>query len=389
MSAPTPQSSETILAALVGFDTTSCNSNLPMLDWVESYLAPYGAQCERVFDETGAKANLFATIGPEGANDGGVILSGHTDTVPVDGQTWQTDPFSLTAKDGRLYGRGTCDMKGFLAACLAKVPDMAAAPLARPIHLAFSYDEEVGCLGVIGLVDALGKRGAQFEACFVGEPTEMDVVTAHKAKHAYKARFRGHTCHSSLAPLGVNAVYYAAKLVDAIEQMADDFANGPRDDLFDMPVSTAHVGVFNGGTALNIVPAEAAVDFEFRVLPTEDIGAAVDKMRRTVAELDAQMSARDPACGVSLELLSEVPGLDTAPEAEVTALAKRLAGRNAHAKVAFGTEAGRFNDGLSVPSIVVGPGSIDQAHKANEFITVDQLRRCEAFIDNVIGHQSQ
>ncbi|MEM8856044.1 MAG: acetylornithine deacetylase, partial [Pseudomonadota bacterium] len=378
-----------ILAALVGFDTTSRNSNLPLLDWVEDYLSPYGATCERVFDETGTKANLFATLGPDGAEDGGIILSGHTDTVPVDGQTWQTDPFSLTAKEGKLYGRGTCDMKGFLAACLAKVPAMAAAPLARPIHLAFSYDEEVGCLGVIGLVEALGKRGAQFEACFVGEPTQMDVVTAHKSKRSFTTHFRGLTCHSSLAPLGVNAVAYGAKLVAAIDQMADAFANGPRDDMFDMPVSTAHVGVFNGGTALNIVPAEATIDFEFRVLPTEDIDAAVDTIRQTVAEIDAQMSARDPSCGVSLEELSAIPGLNTAPEAEVTALAKRLAGRNAHTKVAFGTEAGRFHDGLSVPSIVVGPGSIDQAHKADEFIAVEQLRRCEAFIDNVIGHQSQ
>ncbi len=385
---PARLSTEEILAALIGFDTTSRNSNLALIAWVEDYLTSHGVANFRVPDETGGKANLFATIGPEDVP--GLILSGHTDTVPVDGQDWASDPYALVERAGRLFGRGTADMKGFLACCLAAVPDMAAAPLARPIHLAFSYDEEVGCLGVVELIERLAGQGRRFEACIVGEPTSMQVVTAHKTKRSLRATFHGLSCHSSLALEGVNAVSYAARLVAKLDAMAVRLSDGPSDPLFDMPVSTAHVGVFHGGTALNIVPDRAEVTFEFRVLPTEDADALVDEITGFVrGVLEPEMRARHADARVDLDVLSAFPGLDTADDADVVALAKRLARRNDHAKVAFGTEGGRFAQGLGVPTVVVGPGAIAQAHKPDEYIAVSQLRACEAFLARLVEHCSE
>ncbi|MEM6847267.1 MAG: acetylornithine deacetylase, partial [Pseudomonadota bacterium] len=364
-----------ILAALVAFDTTSRNSNLPLVEWVEDYLSRYGVESERVYDATGEKANLWATIGP--ADAAGIVLSGHTDVVPVDGQDWASDPFTLTERDGKLYGRGSADMKGFLAACLAKVPAMVEAPLEKPIHLAFSYDEEVGCQGVLTLVAALKDKPLRYEACIVGEPTSMGVVTAHKTTRRYRADFTGLACHSSLAPQGVSAVSYAARLVAYIDETAARLAAGPQDELFDLPHSTANVGIFSGGTALNIVPASASVDFEYRMLPQVDLQAEHDALTEFVAGLNEDMAARDPSCGATLEMIISVPGLDTSPDAEVVTFAKRLAGRNDHAKVAFGTEAGSFSGELAIPTVVLGPGAIAQAHKADEFIAISQLTSCE------------
>ena len=267
---------------------------------------------------------------------------------------------------------------------------MMAAPLARPIHLAFSYDEEVGCLGVIPLIERLAAEGRRFEACLVGEPTNMQVVTAHKTKRSLKATFHGLACHSSLAPEGVNAVSHAARLVARIDAIGERLGRGPSDSLFDMPVSTAHVGVMNGGTALNIVPDRAEVVFEFRMLPSEDAAAPVAEIEAFVrGELEPEMRARHAECRIDLETVSGFPGLDTSPDAPVTALAKRLARRNDHAKVAYGTEGGRFAQGLGVPTVVVGPGAIAQAHRPDEFIAVSELRACEAFLDRLIDHCSE
>ena len=375
--------SEAVLAALVGFDTTSRHSNLALVEWVEAYLERHGVPSFRVANAAGDKANLFATIGPEGVP--GVILSGHTDTVPVDGQDWSSDPFVLTERDGRLHGRGTTDMKGFLACCLAAVPAMRAAPLTRPIHLALSYDEEVGCLGVVGLIERLADEGRRFEACLVGEPTSMQVVTAHKAKRSLRATVRGLSCHSSLAPEGVNAVSYAARLVARIDAIGARLADGPSDALYDTPASTAHVGTFTGGTALNIVPDRAEIVFEFRVLPGEDADGPVDEIVAHAKEtLEPEMRARHAGAGIELETLAAFPGLDTSDDADVVALAKGLARRNDHAKVAFGTEGGRFADGLGVPTVVVGPGSIAQAHVPDEFVAASELRRCEAFLERLV-----
>ena len=372
-----------ILEALVGFDTTSRNSNLAIVAWIEDYLDRLGVVHERIADKTGDKANLWATIGPAGTP--GYILSGHTDVVPVDGQTWSNDPFHLAARDGRLYGRGAADMKGFLACCLAAVPDMV--DLARPIHLAFSHDEEVGCVGVRGLIAHLGAAGVKPAACFVGEPTGMNVVIGHKSKRSFRVTVRGRTCHSSLAPEGVNAVEYAARLVVEIRAMAERLARaGARDPLYDVPYTTTHTGVIAGGTALNIVPDICSFQFEFRALAADDVDAlAGEVMAYARDRLEPEMRAVAPEAGIAFEVMSGFPGLDTPPAVDIVALTKSLAGRGDHGKVAYGTEAGLFA-AAGIPTVVIGPGSIEQAHKADEFIAVSELDACGAFLDRLIAH---
>ncbi len=381
------QSIQDILARLVSFDTTSRNSNLPLIEWVEQYLADHGVASERVYDPSGEKANLYATIGP--ADVPGYILSGHTDTVPVDGQDWHTNPFELVASEDKLYGRGTVDMKGFLACVLSRVPDMVNADLGAPIHLAFSCDEEVGCRGVPFLLKELVDRPVKPRACFVGEPSSMEVVIAHKAKRSFRAEFIGKACHSSQAPSGVNAISYASRLITYLDRLAEKLAGGPKGDLYDVPISTAHVGVVHGGAALNIVPDRCTVDYEFRVLPSEDIAAIAQGVTDYVATLDREMKARAPECGAQVHVLSAFPGLDTEPGDEVVKLALNLAGEQRVKKVAYGTEAGLFTQTLGVPSVVLGPGSIDQAHTPNEFVSIDQLALCGSFIDRLIATTSQ
>lgn len=373
-----------ILSTLVAFDTTSRNSNLDLIDWVEPYLQSCGFACERIYDATGLKANLWASIGPSDVP--GFILSGHTDVVPVDGQDWSSDPFRLRQEGGRLYGRGACDMKGFLAVCLAAAERMRETPLKQPIHLAFSYDEEVGCVGGRVLAEHLGRKPLRQEACFVGEPTSMGVIIGHKGKRSMRVGVRGKTGHSALAPQGVNAVEYGARLVAEISRIADRLAaEGARDDLYDVPHSTGHVGILRGGTALNIVPDEALILFEFRAIGGVDPDTLVDEVVRYCREvLEPRMKAVDPATGFDFEVFAGFPGLDMPPDAEVVTLAKALAGQNGHAKVAFGTEAGLFHDIAGVPTVVIGPGSIEQAHKADEWIELDQLQRCAAFVGRLI-----
>lgn len=372
------------LRDLVAFDTTSRNSNLPLIEHVEAFLGPLGFRCERVPDETGTKANLWATIGP--ADVPGFVLSGHTDVVPVDGQAWDTDPFVLTERDGRLHGRGACDMKGFLAACLAAAPGMATAGLKRPIHLAFSYDEEVGCVGARSLVARLAERGVRPRACFVGEPTSMGVVVGHKAKRSVAATVRGHTVHSSLAPRGVNAVELAALLVARIREIAERFAaEGARDGLYDVPFTTAHVGVLHGGTALNIVADRAEILFEVRAIGADDPDAVLAEIEAYAREtLEPRMKAVRAGTGIAFDVYAGFPGLDTPPDAEVVTLAKRLAGRNEHAKVAYGTEAGLFSELGGIPTVVIGPGDIAQAHQANEWIATSELEACGRFLGEVV-----
>src|SRR4051812_44700235 len=379
------QSSKDILSALVGFDTVSRNSNLELIGWVENYLDGLGVKHERIYDDTGKKSNLWATVGP--ADVPGFILSGHTDVVPVDDQNWTDSPFRLTERDGKLYGRGSTDMKGYVACCLAAVPDMLKSNLRKPLHLAFSYDEEVGCWGVRRMIPKIAEGPAKPIACFVGEPTEMDVVIGHKGKRSFKVTVRGRTCHSSLAPLGVNAVEYAARVIAKIRDISDRMAkSGARDELYDVPFTTGHTGYLHGGTALNIVPDIATFEFEFRVL-------AVDKSSLLAQEvidyaknvLEPEMKAVAPEAGFDFEDRSEFAGLDTAPDAEVTLLAKHLSGRNRHSKVAYGTEGGLFAL-AGIPTVVCGPGSIDQAHKADEFIAVSELEKCGKFLDRLISH---
>jgi len=374
-----------ILAALVGFDTTSRNSNLALVAWIETYLTGLGVHCRRVPDPGGEKTNLWATIGP--ADIPGWILSGHTDVVPVDGQNWSTDPFRLAERDGRLYGRGTADMKGFDACCLAAVPDMLARPLAQPIHLALSYDEEVGCIGVRHLIATLEGGSARPVGCVVGEPTGMSVVIGHKAKRSFTVTVRGRTCHSSLAPHGVNAVEYAARLITKIRTINDRLARqGARDPLYDVPHTTAHTGLIRGGTALNIVPDRCTFEFEFRSIAADHMDDLVDEVMRYARDhLEPEMTAVAPEAGITFELRSGFPGLETSPDDEVVRLAKTLTDQTHHAKVAFGTEAGLFA-AAGIPAVVMGPGAIEQAHKADEFITIAELARCGAFLERLIDH---
>jgi acetylornithine deacetylase len=374
-----------LLARLVAFDTTSRNSNLPLVEWVRHTLADLGVPLEIFPDAERRKASLYATIGP--ANMPGYVLSGHTDVVPVDGQVWTSDPFTLRVADGRAYGRGACDMKGFLACMLAMTPDAMRAGLKRPIHLAFSYDEEVGCTGVRPMLEELAPRAVTPLAAFIGEPTSMQVVIGHKGGQRAFARVRGKAAHSSLAPKGVNAVEWGARLVARIRDRADDLAaNGRRDSLYDIPHTTMHVGIFRGGTSPNIVPHEAEIAFECRAIagdsPQENIGSIVDYAE---AELAPRMRAVDPDAGFAFTYAPAIPALDTPPDHASVTLAKRLAGRNDHGKVAFGTEAGLFQEIAGIPSVVIGPGDIEQAHKPDEWIAVDQLARCNAFIGRLIA----
>lgn len=374
-----------ILGKLVAFDTTSRNSNLPLLDWVEDYLAGHGITGERVYDETGQKANLWVTIGPRDV--AGYVLSGHVDVVPVDGQDWSTDPFSLVEKDGRYFGRGTCDMKGFVASALAAVPAMAAAPLKKPIHLAISYDEEVGCRGVRTLLAVLKERPLKPEACFVGEPTNMQVVIAHKTGRPMRVTVKGFEAHSSLRPHGVNAIEEAAKLIVKINEIGQRLAaRTDLDPLYAVPCSTTSVGVIRGGTVRNIVAGECVVDFDLRCVAGDDPHAIVAEIEAYAYEvLEPPMKAIHAGAGFTFQELALVPGLDTAADAPVTVLAKRLAGRNDHAKVAYGTEAGLFQE-IGIPSAIVGPGSIEQAHKPDEYVEAGELAKADAFMGRLIAH---
>lgn len=377
------------LRALIGFDTVSRRSNLALIDHVEAFLKRHGVAGRLVFDETATKANLIATIGP--AETPGYVLSGHTDVVPVDGQEWTTDPFALTQRGDRLFGRGTADMKGFVACCLAKVPAMVAAPLRRPLHLAFSYDEEVGCIGVRRLIAAMKDWDVRPLACFVGEPTDMDVVVSHKAKRSLRVTVTGRAAHSSLAPQAVNAVEYAALLIVRIREIGERLAHrGLYDAAFDVTHTTAHVGPIAGGTQLNIVPDRCVFEFEFRALPAEDVDALVEEVRRIAAsELEPAMRRIAPEAGIGFDWISQFPGLDTDPEEPVVALAKRLAGRNRHGKVAYGTEAGLFSRDGGIPAVICGPGAIAQAHKPDEYIERGQLAQCETFLDRLVEHACQ
>jgi acetylornithine deacetylase len=380
-----PPSSRSLdmIRKLVAFDTTSRNSNLEIIGFIRDYLSSHGVESQLVFDETGKKANLYATLGP--ADKPGIALSGHTDVVPIDGQEWDSDPWTITERDGKLYGRGTCDMKSFIAIALAMVPEFLKRPLQRPIHLIFSYDEEVGCVGVRRLIALLREFRIKPAAVIVGEPTDMKVIVAHKGKKSLRCRVRGFEAHSSLAPRGVNAIEYAAEMVAYLRRLAQRCAKeGPFDEDYDIPHSTVHTGVIQGGTALNIVPKDCYFDFEFRYLPGVDPEALIAEIKGFAErELLPAMRAVAPDTGISFEEISAFPGLDMPEESDVVVLAKALAGANTVRKVAFGTEAGLFQQ-AGMPTIICGPGSIDQAHKPNEWVSLEQLSLCEGFMHRLL-----
>lgn len=374
-----------ILKQLVSFDTVSSNTNLPMLDWIEGYLQQHGVSATRVPDENGTKASLYAVIGP--GDISGYVLSGHTDVVPVAGQDWSSDPFTLETRGNKVFARGTCDMKGFLACVLSAVPAMIAARLATPLVIAFSYDEEVGCTGVRPMLEQMNHWNPKPRGCFVGEPTSMSVVVGHKEKLSKRVIVTGLTGHSSLAPDAVNALEYAARLVTAISDIGRRLANsGGRDELYDVQHTTAHVGRMISGTQLNIVPGHAEFDFEFRAVAADNPYELFAEIEELASRLQAEMRKVHPAASIEFLPYSEIAGLDTPADSEVAVLAKRLAGKNDHAKVAFSTEAGLFDTMAGVPTVVVGPGSIEQAHKADEFIEIEQLASCDKFIAALIAH---
>jgi acetylornithine deacetylase len=373
-----------LIRTLVGFDTTSRESNMALIGFVRDYLARLGIECQLIPNAEGTKANLYATIGPW--DRPGVMLSGHTDVVPVDGQEWSSDPFHVAERQDRLYGRGTADMKSFIALALALVPKLATRGLETPIHLAFSFEEEIGCIGVRRLIEKFKHMPVKPALCIVGEPTSMQVVLAHKGKRSYKACIHGLEAHSSLAPQGVNAIEYAAELIAFMKNVARRLGHeGPFDGDFDVPHTTIHVGVVAGGTALNIVPRECRFDFEIRHLPGQDPTSLFTEIRRYAREtLEPDMRRIDPSTGIILEEVNEIPGLDTRADEDVVAFVKRLAGRNDHAKVSFGTEAGLFQQRAGIPTVICGPGSIEQAHKPDEYIALEQLDKGEAFMTRLM-----
>ena len=386
MHSPRPDRIRKLLADLVAFDTVSDRSNLPLIAYIGNYLASLGISGERILDGTGQKASLWATIGP---NDrGGFVLSGHTDVVPVAGQEWTQNPFELVDRDGKLYGRGTTDMKGFVAVCLAMVPEMLEAKLTTPIHLAISYDEEIGCVGVRPMLREIAKRSIRPLGCFVGEPTEMKVIIGHKGKHGVRATFKGLARHSSIAPDGVNAIEYAAELITEIRRRAVRLAaEESQDSLYDVPHSTLLTSIVHGGAALNIVPDHCAIEFEFRGLGITESRQVTDAIVAWAkAEIEPAMKKRHPDCGIDFEEILDYPALDTQADDAIITLAKKLAGRNDHAKVAFGTEASLFASMANIPSVVIGPGSIAQAHTPDEFVEMSELLKCGDFVARLIAH---
>jgi acetylornithine deacetylase len=368
-----------MLERLVAFDTTSRNSNLPLIAFVREFLDSQGVPYRISTDATGGKANIHAIIGPQQA--GGIALSGHVDTVPVDGQSWSSDPFSLRRDDGRLYARGAADMKGFVAACLAAVPDLRARGLIRPLHLFISYDEETGCEGAQRLILDLNESGLKPALCVVGEPSGMKPILAHKGKLNLRVKVRGKPGHSSEPDKGVNAIYAASQAVAYVAGEARRLAQeGPFEDGFDPPHTTIHVGTIKGGSILNIIPEHAEFIMEWRPIPGDDGMRAVDRLKAYVAaHIEPAMHAVDPATGFSYEVQNIMPGMAIAPDHALTSLVKQITGANSAGKVSYGTESGYYQE-ADIPTIICGPGHIAQAHQPDEWIAQDQLDACDAFI---------
>jgi acetylornithine deacetylase len=369
--------------ALVRMDTVSAHSNLELIHFVRDELARLGVASRLTYNAQRDKANLFATLG-EG-RPAGIILSGHTDTVPWEGQDWSADPRSATVADGRLYGRGSADMKSFIALALAHAAQFLESPASFAVHLAFSYDEEVGCFGVKELIADMRDAGIAPLACIVGEPTGMVPAIAHKGVYRYKCCVRGKEAHSSLTPSSVNAIEMAARLVGRLRDMAEGFERDePRYEGFDVPFSTASVGQFHGGIADNVVPRDAEFRYEFRDLPTADARAMQQAMLAHARELEPAMKAVAPDAGFRFETICEIPSFLGSAGDAVTRLAQRLSGESRTTLVAFGTEAGIFKQS-GIPTVVCGPGSIEQAHQPDEFVSLEQLARCEAFLRGLAG----
>lgn len=372
-----------LLGDLVAFPSVSGDGNRDVTEYLERCLQSAGARVWTEPDATGAKLNLFATIGPD--MPGGVILSGHTDVVPVADQPWSTDPFTLTERDGRLYGRGTCDMKGFVAACVAMAPDFARADLKVPVHFAFTYDEEVGCFGAQALTASLAARGLRPAAAIIGEPTLMQLVDGHKGCFEYTTRITGREGHGSAPDLGVNAVEYGARFIlKLVELRARLKAMSPADCPFDPPHTTINPGVLIGGQAHNVIPGKARIDWEMRPVQASDAEFVKTELARLVETLLPEMRAVEPGADVRTEIVAEVAGLERVAQNRARDLVVELTGANAAGLVPFGTEAGLFQ-AIGIPSVICGPGAIAQAHKPDEYLEIDQLDQCLGFLARLVG----
>lgn len=379
-------SARQILDRLVAFPTVSRDTNLPLLDWVEDYLAGFGVSAHRVYNADRTKANLYASIGPD--LPGGVILSGHTDVVPVDGQAWTTDPWTVSERDGRLYGRGTCDMKGFDALALAAVPMALAAGIKRPLQIALSYDEEVGCDGCISMVEEMARLLPRASGVIVGEPSRMKVVTGHKGGLGYKTHVKGHEVHSSLLDRGVSAIMEAARLIGWVnDRNAENRGRvpGPLAAAFDPPWTTLHVGRINGGTADNITAGDCHMTLDVRVVPGEDAEAWAAAYRAEVARVEAAMRQVQSKTSISLERYFDVPGLVPETDGPAEALARRLTGDNGTHVVSYGTEAGHFQR-AGYSAVVCGPGDIAQAHQPDEYIELSEFAAGLDFMRALVKH---
>ncbi len=374
----------TILERLLSFDTVSSKPNIALMDYVRALLANAGIDSVLIPDAGGGKANLYATVGPQDVP--GVMLSGHTDVVPVEGQAWTVPAFALTERDGRYYGRGAADMKGFAACAVEAVLNASRRPLKVPLHLALSYDEEIGCMGVRSLIDMLEAAPVRPRMCIVGEPTAMQVASGHKGKIALRATCVGREGHSALAPLALNALHLAADFVGMVRGLqARVAATGLRDGDYDVPYSTLHVGKLNGGVQVNIVPNAAVIDFEIRSLAGEDTEGLIADLRAGAEAIVAPQRAEFPEAEIRIERLWDYPGLGTPSDAGVVNFVKSLTGANGTIKVAFGTEGGLFDARLGIPTVICGPGSMAQGHKPDEFVSIEQMERCQAMLAELVA----
>ncbi|HEX8541807.1 MAG TPA: acetylornithine deacetylase [Pseudomonas sp.] len=375
-------SSRDLLASLIAFDTTSRESNLQLIEFVRDYLAQLHVPCELIFNDERSKANLFATVGPD--DRPGIVFSGHTDVVPVDGQPWTVAPFQLSEQDGKLYGRGTADMKGYIACVLAAVPGLLAEPLRMPVHIALSYDEEVGCLGVRALLLELEQRPHKPLLCIIGEPTELKPVLGHKGKLAMRCDVHGAACHSAYAPTGVNAIEYAADLIGELGRIGSQLRVPElHDPRFDPPFSTVQTGLISGGKALNIVPTDCRFDFEIRTLPNQNPYDVAQQLQHYAQhQVVPRMHAINADTSVRFSELSAYPGLATDAQSDAAQLIAQFCGSSEFTTVAFGTEGGLF-DAIGIPTVVCGPGSMEQGHKPDEFVSVDQLHACDCMLERL------
>jgi acetylornithine deacetylase len=374
-----------ILERLLAFPTVSLEPNLDLILFARDLLEQAGAHVKILQEESGTRANLYATIGPVD-KAGGVMLSGHTDVVPVKGQAWTKPPFQMTQEDGKVYGRGTADMKGFVACALAALLRASRYELNTPLHLALSYDEEIGCIGVRSLLDVLADAPFKPGFCIVGEPTSLAVATGHKGKCVVRATCTGREGHSALAPQALNAIHLATDLIAVLRQEQSVLvAQGGQDFDYDIPYSTVHVGLIQGGVALNIVPNHCQLDFEIRNIAQDDPAEILNRIRAEAENIVARYSDDYPEAAIKFEITNSYPGLLTPESSDVVAFVKSLTGANATMKVAFGTEAGLFTQRLSLPTVVCGPGSMAQGHKPDEFVTLAQLQQCDQMLDALIA----